>query len=349
MDAWQAAYLAQIDAWADRTQGRILNTVFFGGGTPSLMPASLVDAIMDRIRARWSLANDFEATLEANPTSVDASKFAAFRMAGINRVSLGIQALNNNDLRALGRMHDVDEALAAFDIARAAFDRVSFDLIYARQGQTLPMWEAELRRALDMAIDHLSLYQLTVEPGTVFAQRQARGGLRGLPGDDAAADMYDVTTDICRDYGFHGYEVSNYARPGSESQHNLIYWRYGDYIGIGPGAHGRITDLCGRRATEAPRDPAQWLAIAQNGYGCDEAPLSPIDCAQEYLMMSLRLTEGCDRVRLQAMIGSEFNGDALRDLVQMGMIECTDTHIRATPDGRLVLNAVVSKLFEDLQ
>ena len=252
---WRDAYLREIERLGAETPGRVLQTVFFGGGTPSLMDADVVADLLAAVRATWPMVNDPEITLEANPGSVEAGKFRAFREAGVNRVSMGVQALRDADLRRLGRLHSVAEARQAFDIARNCFDRVSFDLIYARQDQTLADWQAELREALSMAVDHLSMYQLTIEDGTAFGDRFARGGLKGLPDDDVQADMYAATQDICAEHGMPAYEVSNHARAGAESRHNLIYWRMGDYAGIGPGAHGRLT-LNGRRwATVAPRAP----------------------------------------------------------------------------------------------
>ncbi len=229
---WAKAYLAELDRTAVETSGQQVASVFFGGGTPSLMPPEIVAAILDKIRARWVVANDWEVTLEANPGSVEAGQFRAFRHAGVNRVSMGIQALDDTALRRLGRLHSVAEARAAFDIARDTFDRVSFDLIYARQDQTLAAWKAELFEALSMAIDHLSLYQLTVEPGTAFGDRLARGRLGGLPDEDRSVDMYELTQELCAERGLEGYEVSNHARSGSKSRHNLIYWRAGDYVGV---------------------------------------------------------------------------------------------------------------------
>ncbi len=252
---WLRAYLSEIDRYGEMLSGRVLNSVFFGGGTPSLMNPDVVAAILERVRRTWPTANDLEVTLEANPGSVEAGKFRAFSQGGVSRISMGVQALNDRDLKRLGRIHSVAEARQAFDIARETFDRVSFDLIYARQDQTLDDWHSELGEALSMAIDHLSLYQLTIEQGTAFGDRYAAGRLRGLPEDDLAADMYQATQDICNAAGLGAYEVSNHARPGSESRHNMIYWRYGDYAGIGPGAHGRITRNGQRFATEAFSSP----------------------------------------------------------------------------------------------
>ena len=243
---WQAAYLSELDRAAAETENRVLETVFFGGGTPSLMDPSLVYAIIERIRQNWPMVNNPEISLEANPTSVEAGRFAGYRDAGVNRISMGIKALNDDDLRRLGRMHSVKDAKAAFDTARNLFDRVSFDLIYARQNQTLQDWKAELTEALSIAVDHLSLYQLTIEDGTAFGARHAAGGLKGLPDDDTSADMYLLTQEITASAGLGSYEVSNHAREDAQSRHNLIYWRGVDYIGICPGAHGRFT-LAGQK------------------------------------------------------------------------------------------------------
>ena len=258
--AWAAALVAEAAHMRRLTGPRPADSVFFGGGTPSLMQPETVGAVLAAIDRLWGLAADAEITLEANPTSVEAGRFAGYAAAGVNRVSLGVQALDDRALRALGRRHSAAEARAAFEIARARFARVSFDLIYARTGQTPAAWQAELGRALDMAVDHLSLYQLTIEPGTRFGELFERGRLH-VPADDAAADMYAITQALTEAAGLPAYEVSNHARPGAESRHNLVYWRYGDYAGIGPGAHGRISAADGgRRATETVRDPAAWLA-----------------------------------------------------------------------------------------
>lgn len=347
---WLQAYRNEIARLAAETSGRVLNTVFFGGGTPSLMDPDLVAAVIDAIRSSWPMANDPEITLEANPGSVEVGRFAAYRQAGVTRVSMGVQALNDADLRRLGRLHTADEAMRAFEIARGVFERVSFDLIYARQDQSLDDWRAELRRALAMAVDHLSLYQLTVEAGTPFADRLARGGLRGLPDENRAADLYDATQDICSAHGMASYEVSNHARPGAESRHNLIYWRGGDYVGIGPGAHGRLT-LGGRRwATECPKSPATWLAAALRRDPAEKPrqALTGPEHAAEYLLMSLRLTEGTDLRRLELLAGALPLPSTVDDLTSLGLLEADPTHLRATPAGRLVLNALISKLAADL-
>ncbi len=344
---WKRAYLSEIDRYAELLPGRVLNSVFFGGGTPSLMDPETVADVLDGVRNHWTPANDFEVTLEANPGSVEAGRFSAYAEAGVSRVSLGVQALNDTDLRRLGRIHSVAEAIQAFDIARKYFQRVSFDLIYARQDQSLKDWQRELACALDMAVDHLSLYQLTIEPGTAFGDRHALGGLRGLPDEDRARDMYDATQDLCTMAGLPAYEVSNHARPGAESRHNLIYWRYGDYIGIGPGAHGRIT-LDKRYATQTSLIPSTWLRAAEAGNGDGEVTsLSAQEQAHEYLLMGLRLTEGIDPARYRALCGKDLVRDRLDYLAEIGMITFDKTRVAATPEGRVLLNALIRELLPE--
>jgi putative oxygen-independent coproporphyrinogen III oxidase len=343
---WSSAYISEIKRVSAETGPRILRSVFFGGGTPSLMEPATVAAILDAARAAWTCANDIEITLEANPTSIEASRFQAFRDAGINRVSVGIQALNDTDLKRLGRLHTAAEARVAFDVARSTFSRVSFDLIYARQEQTPDQWRRELREALDMAADHLSLYQLTIEPGTAFADRFAKGSLRGLPSEDAAADMFDITQEMCADVGLHAYEISNHARPGAESRHNLIYWRGGDWAGIGPGAHGRLT-LNGRRwSTETELAPALWLErVTRHRSGqIKRLEVSPTEHAEEFLMMGLRLSEGVDMSRLSAINQEVPDMKCVSSLEELGLIECDGTTLRATSKGRPVLNAILREL-----
>ena len=346
--AWAKAYLSEIDRVGAETDGRILRSVFFGGGTPSMMDPEIVDAILSKVRATWGMANDIEITLEANPTSVEAGRFAGYREAGVNRISMGVQALNDADLKALGRLHSHTEALAAFDVARNIFDRVSFDLIYARQNQTLEAWREELSRALALAVDHLSLYQLTIENGTAFGDRYSAGKLRGLPDDDRAADMYELTQTLCEDAGFPAYEVSNHAKSGSESLHNRIYWRYGDYAGIGPGAHGRLTFAGQRYATETPLAPGAWRALIDrtgSGEG-SRSVLTQSDAATEFLLMGLRLSEGVDLNRLE---GEMFHRiiPKINGLSDMGMVEREQDRLRVTTRGRPVLNAVLRHLLDD--
>jgi len=344
--AWKAALLSELRHAAQLTPDRSVQSIFFGGGTPSLMAPDTVSAIIDEVAKLWHIGNNIEITLEANPTSVESGKFEDFNTAGVNRISMGIQALNDNDLRRLGRLHSTLEALQAFDIAKQYFDRVSFDLIYARQDQSLAAWQTELNRALDLTVDHLSLYQLTVESGTRFGQLYDIGKLKGLPDDDLAADMYQATNDICTRAGLNNYEVSNYARTGTESHHNMIYWRYGDYIGIGPGAHGRITVNGSKRATETPVLPEDWLQSVQaNGFAfkCVET-ISKSAQAEEYLMMSLRLAEGTDIERYESLSGNALNPEKTKMLAKAGLLTHMNNRLIATPSGRMVLNAVLKEL-----
>ena len=343
--AWLSAYKAEIARIAAETPGRVLRSIFFGGGTPSLMAPEVVEGVIGAARAGWGFANDIEITLEANPGSVERGRFAAYADAGVGRLSMGVQALNDADLRRLGRLHSVAEARAAFDVARACFGRVSFDLIYARQDQTREAWARELREALSMAVDHLSLYQLTIEDGTAFGARAAAGGLRGLPDDDLAADMYLETQDICAALGMPAYEVSNHAPPGSESRHNLIYWRQGDWVGIGPGAHGRLTLGGIRWATECPRAPGAWLDAVRQGRG--ELPRTAVplsEQATEYLLMSMRLTEGMDMDRYARLAGGALDSAQIAELEDLGLVELQGKRLRATDAGRPVLNAILRAL-----
>ena len=342
---WLNAYLAELDRAAIELPNRVVTAVFFGGGTPSLMHPDTVAAIIARIRQHWPMSNDPEITLEANPGSVEATRFRGYADGGVTRISMGVQALNDRDLKRLGRLHTVAEAKIAFDTARSVFERVSFDLIYARQDQTLPEWKNELNEALCLAIDHLSLYQLTIEKGTSFSDRYEKGGLLGLPVEDLATDMYDTTQEVCERAGFEAYEVSNHAKPGAESRHNLIYWRYGDYLGIGPGAHGRIT-LDGKRfATEHYKMPTAWLERSENGQAEKlRNPLSGSDQANEYLIMGLRISEGIDIARIEALAGAPLDSAALEHLGDLELIDQSGTHLRATPRGRLLLNSVIGEL-----
>jgi putative oxygen-independent coproporphyrinogen III oxidase len=343
---WLAAFRHEIKRLAAETRGRILNTVFLGGGTPSLMPPDLVAGVLDAVRAAWPQANDVEVTLEANPTSAEAGRFRAYAQAGVNRVSIGVQALDADDLKRLGRMHSVAEALATIDMARETFARVSFDLIYARQDQTPQAWEAELTRALALGPDHLSLYQLTIEPGTAFGDRHARGGLKGLPDEDTSAEMFHLTQAICADAGLPAYEVSNHAREGVEARHNLVYWRSGDWGGIGPGAHGRLTLDGVRWATETPRAPEGWLRQVEIE-GLGETPrvaVPAMEQAEEVLMMGLRLAEGVDLTRYERLSGRPLDPVAVARLGELGLITLSGGKLRATPDGRAVLNGVLREL-----
>lgn len=343
---WLAAYRAEIARIASEVPGRVLRSIFFGGGTPSLMAPETVAGVIDAARAAWGFANDVEITLEANPTSVEAGRFRGYADAGVNRLSMGIQALNDADLRRLGRLHTAAEARAAFEIARAAFPRVSFDLIYARQGQTRAAWRAELKEALAMAVDHLSMYQLTIEAGTAFGARHAAGTLRNLPDDDVSADMYLETQDICADAGMPAYEVSNHAAPGSESRHNLVYWRQGDWAAVGPGGHGRLTINGGRWATEAIRAPGAWLAAVEDrGDGEDGRERLPqSDRAVELLLMNMRLSEGMDMARYAALSGEPLDPKVINELSNLGLVDVHNGRLRATSQGRPVLNAILREL-----
>lgn len=346
--AWADAYLRELDRVAQSLPDRVLNSIFFGGGTPSLMYPDTVAAVIEGARKYWPFANDIEITLEANPGSVEAARFAGYRDGGVNRISMGIQALNDADLRRLGRIHSVAEARAAFDIARACFDRVSFDLIYARQDQTLADWETELREALSMAVDHLSVYQLTIEQGTAFGDRYNAGKLRGLPDEDRAADMYALTQAISAEFGMPRYEVSNHARDGAQSRHNLIYWRYGDYAGIGPGAHGRLTLDGERYAIETHRAPGAWLnAVAEGNGETVFEKLSRGDQADEYAMMSLRLAEGMDAARYERLAGRPLKPEAVKTLEDLGMIAQQNQRIIVQDQGFMILNTVIAELLAD--
>ena len=344
--AWRKALLAEMRHMRALTGPRTLDSVFFGGGTPSLMEPATVAALIDEADGLWRLAGDAEITLEANPTSVEAGKFRDYAAAGVNRLSLGVQALNDADLKALGRMHSVAEAEAAFAVARAAFPRVSFDLIYARMGQTAAAWEAELARALALAVDHFSLYQLTIEPGTRFGELYDLGRLK-VPADETAAEMYELTQAMTAAAGLPAYEVSNHARPGAQSSHNLVYWRYGDYAGVGPGAHGRLTLPDGRRlATVTARAPGDWLAAvgAQGHAVVEQTPVNRQDQATEYMLMAMRLAEGADLTRHRRLAGAPIDAARIAGLAGDGMVRRTGDRLAATARGRIVLNRVLAEL-----
>ena len=345
---WTRALLADLDHHAELVPGRVVGSVFFGGGTPSLMPAETVGALLDRVRACWTVTQDLEVTLEANPNSAEAARFRAFAAAGVNRLSLGVQALDPAALRMLGRLHDRDEAVAAIQHARESFARFSFDLIYARPGQSLAAWRRELDEALMLAGEHLSLYQLTIEPGTAFATRERRGDLV-LPEEEATAALYEMTQDRLAEHGLPAYEISNHARPGAECRHNLAYWRYQDYVGIGPGAHGRLTRGEVKYATRQARAPERWLAaVERTGTGIEEMAAIDRDSAiEEMLMMGLRLTEGVARARLEFVAGldaEELFGRNLWPLVEGGFLTLDSQRLAATAAGRQRLNAVLGIL-----
>jgi len=344
-DAWQAALRADLAHEAEKTGRRPLRSIFFGGGTPSLMPPRIAASLIEAAERHWGFSNDIEITLEANPNSVEAARFGDLAAAGINRVSLGLQALDNEALAFLGRAHDVDEGLGALDTARRIFDRVSFDLIYARPGQSESDWEAELARALSFGTGHLSLYQLTIEPGTRFATLAAQGKLTPVDPDHGAT-LYELTQAMTAQAGIPSYEISNHARPGQESRHNLIYWRYGDYVGIGPGAHGRR----GGMATLRHKKPENWMgAVDRNGNGLQqEVPLQAEDKAREALLMGLRLGEGVDLARIAGLSGLPI--DALVDdravdrMNDLGLVWRTGNRLQVSPAGMLLLDAILPEV-----
>jgi oxygen-independent coproporphyrinogen-3 oxidase len=348
-DRWRTALLAELDHYADRTPGRTVTSIFFGGGTPSLMEPSTAAAVIDRVAERWTVAPDIEITLEANPSSVESGRFADLAAAGVNRVSLGIQALDDASLAFLGRRHNAGEALDALQVAKRRFGRTSFDLIYARPGQTLAAWRAELARAIEEGTEHLSVYQLTIEEGTRFATLAARGELQ-MPDEDTQAALYEATQDILGAAGLPAYEISNHARPGAESRHNLTYWRYGDYAGIGPGAHGRLTVDGQKLATRAHRAPEIWLdRVAANGHGAHaDEPVGMDARRDELFMMGLRLAEGVSRARLRAELGADvgdlLDSRKLERLVDAGFLALDDERLSATGAGLQRLNAVLVSL-----
>jgi len=340
------AYETEIATTAERVPGRVVSSIFFGGGTPSLMQPSSVQAILDAIASHWSVAPDVEVTLEANPTSVEAARFRGYRAAGVNRVSLGVQSLDDVALKELGRLHTAQEALDAVAVARSIFERYSFDLIYARPRQSPEAWAAELKRAIAEAAEHLSLYQLTIEPNTPFFGLHKSGKLV-VPDEDLARDLYDLTQTICADAGLPAYEISNHARPGAECRHNLVYWRGHDYAGIGPGAHGRIA-LDGRRfATETDRRPEAWLMrVEAKGSGITlEEKLTAEEIGDEFLLMGLRLAEGIDPTRYSAISGRVINPRRISILHEEGAVETTaEGRLRVTQSGFPLLDAVVADL-----
>jgi oxygen-independent coproporphyrinogen-3 oxidase len=344
-ERWRDALLADLAHEASVLPGRRLGSIFFGGGTPSLMPPATVAAVLDAAERAWGFAPGIEITLEANPSSVEAARFADLAAAGVNRVSLGLQALDNKTLAFLGRAHDVTEGLAALDTAQRVFDRVSFDLIYARPDQGLAEWHAELARALSFGTEHLSLYQLTIEPGTRF-QTEALAGRLVLPDDDRAADLFELTRALTASARMPAYEISNHARAGAESRHNLTYWRYQDYAGIGPGAHGRRTGV----ATQRRRKPENWIeAVARNGHGIEqEEPLTPRERAVEATLMGLRLAEGIDLDRIATLgerpIDELADRQAIERLAAQGLLEQDGTGLRATDAGMPVLNAILGEI-----
>ena len=346
--AWRDGLLADLAHYANETRGRTVTSIYFGGGTPSLMAADTVGAVVDAVARHWSVADDVEITLETNPTSAERDRFQDFRTAGVNRLSVGIQSLNDEALAFLGRDHSGDDGLRALQDAQRVFDRTTFDLIYARPEQTLDHWQAELEAALAHAGGHVSLYQLTIESGTAFN----KAGVTGAD-PDLSADMFDVTQEIMTAAGRPAYEISNHARPGDESRHNLTGWRGGDYIGIGPGAHGRITIDGQAFGTHQIHTPVRWLEkVSTEGHGtAKRRSLTPEDRARELIMMGLRLTEGIDLARFQTVtatsITSVTDPQALALLVAGGLLSQSETHLTATHAGRLVLNGLLDRLIVD--
>jgi len=340
------AFAAEIGATAARVPGRTVSSIFFGGGTPSLMQPTTIAAVLDAVAQHWTVAGDAEVTLEANPTSVEATRFRGYRSAGVNRVSLGVQALDDRALAELGRLHSAREALDAVAVARSAFDRYSFDLIYARPGQTPQQWASELTRALAEAGEHLSLYQLTIEPDTPFASLHAAGKLK-TPGEDTARALYDTTQEVCAAHGLPAYEISNHARPGGECRHNLIYWRAHEYAGVGPGAHGRL-DIDGERhATATEKRPESWLMrVEARGHGLvGDDVLTREERCDEFLLMGLRLAEGIDLARYAELAGRALDPARIAALHEHGLIETTPAgRLRVTMPGFPVLDAVVADL-----
>ncbi|HWD50383.1 MAG TPA: radical SAM family heme chaperone HemW [Rhizomicrobium sp.] len=336
--------LEHVAAW--QGDGRpIVETIFFGGGTPSLMSGKAVGAVIDKITRLWRTANDVEITLESNPASVEAQRFADYRAAGVNRVSLGVQALNDQDLKMLGRLHNVVEAKVALALAQKIFERVSLDLIYARPDQTEAQWREELREALAFGTEHLSLYQLTIEPATPFATLARTGALRPMD-DDRAATLYDITQEMTEAAGRPAYEISNHARPGAESRHNLLYWRYGAYAGVGPGAHGRL-DIGGARvATVTEKLPERWREnVSRIGHGIiEESKVAHDEAAREHLLMNLRLSEGLDLAAYRARWNTEPNAQRIAELSKDGFLRVENDRLFATPKGRLVLNRLIAEI-----
>ena len=342
-----AAFRREIAHRAALAPGRTVSSIFFGGGTPSLMEGRTVGAILDAIGEHWSIDPHCEVSLEANPTSVEAGRFADFRAAGVNRVSLGVQALNDADLKALGRMHSTQEALDAVAIARRYFERYSFDLIYARSPEQTPaLWRAELELAMSHAAEHLSLYQLTIEPDTAF-ERLFKAGKLAIPDHEAGAVLYEITQEITARHGLPVYEISNHARPGAECRHNLVYWRYGEYAGIGPGAHGRLVTADGRMAHSTEKRPEAWLAsVEAEGHALVEDELLNAEAqGDEYLLMGLRLVEGIDPAIFSALSGRELKAQRVESLIDDGLLaHKPGGKLACTPDGALLLDAVVADL-----
>ena len=345
-DRFGSAFLRAMETVRHLSGAKVVSSVFLGGGTPSLMDPQTVGAILDGIARFWHVPDGIEITMEANPSSVEAERFRGYRAAGVNRVSMGVQALNDRDLKFLGRLHDVADALKAIRLAREIFPRMSFDLIYARPNQTVEEWEKELVEAISYAVDHLSLYQLTIEEGTAFYGLHKAGKLI-VPDGDQSALLYEATQEITARHGMPAYEVSNHARPGAESRHNLTYWRYGDYAGIGPGAHGRLTTSGAKLATATERHPETWLeTVERDGHGIlDQELLGVEEQSDELLLMGLRLREGVDLARWSDLSGRDLDPDKEEFLLKHGFIErLGNSRLRCTPSGMLILDSVVADL-----
>ncbi|MGV1750800.1 radical SAM family heme chaperone HemW [Agrobacterium sp. CG674] len=345
-DRFVSAFLREMETMRQLSGAKVVSSVFLGGGTPSLMDPQTVGAILDGIARFWHVPDGIEITMEANPSSVEAERFRGYRAAGVNRVSMGVQALNDRDLKFLGRLHDVADALKAIRLAREIFPRMSFDLIYARPNQTVDEWEKELVEAISYAVDHLSLYQLTIEEGTAFYGLHKAGKLI-VPDGDQSALLYEATQEITARHGMPAYEVSNHARPGAESRHNLTYWRYGDYAGIGPGAHGRLTTGGAKLATATERQPETWLeTVERDGHGIlDQELLGVEEQSDELLLMGLRLREGVDLARWSDLSGRDLDPDKEEFLLKHGFIErLGNSRLRCTPSGMLILDSVVADL-----
>ncbi|AWC20660.1 Oxygen-independent coproporphyrinogen-III oxidase 1 [Aminobacter sp. MSH1] len=340
------AFATELATMRARTGPREVTSIFLGGGTPSLMRPETVGAVLEAIAANWTISGNAEITLEANPSSVEAERFRGYRAAGVNRVSLGVQALNDADLRFLGRLHNVEEALHAIGLAREIFPRLSFDLIYARPGQKPDAWAAELKQAIGYAVDHLSLYQLTIEEGTRFFQLYNAGKFE-IPDGEHAAELYAITQDVTAAHGLPAYEISNHAMPGAESRHNLTYWRYGEYVGVGPGAHGRFIEDGRRIVTIAEKMPERWAELVeQKGHGITGGEtLNRSEEADEFLLMGLRLVEGIDLARYEQLSGKSLSSARLSILQGEGLVApIGNSRLRATPEGMIVLDAVVADL-----
>jgi putative oxygen-independent coproporphyrinogen III oxidase len=345
-ERYVAAFRTEIRHRAQLAPRRTVRSIFFGGGTPSLMRPQTVQAIVDAVAENWTIAPGAEVTLEANPTSVEAGRFRGYRAAGVNRLSIGVQALNDADLKFLGRRHTVAEALAALKTAASIFSRHSFDLIYARPGQSVAAWRAELAQAMELAGEHVSLYQLTIEPDTMF-ERLFQAGKLAVPDADLGRDLFDATQEITQAHGLPAYEVSNHAQPGAESQHNLVYWRYGEYAGVGPGAHGRLVTPQGRRAQAAEKHPEMWLTqVESEGHGLVENDLlTPEEQGDEFLLMGLRLREGVDPERFKALSGHALDRQQIASLAADGFLVADDSgRVRVTAAGFPVLDSVVADL-----